>query len=54
MTKLEMEAIRKLPDELVKDGACICLFENKVVYAAPNSPAMLYDGEWKQMELKQE
>ncbi len=47
MTKLEIEAIRKLPEDYVRDGTCVALFNGYVVAVETNLPMIAYkDGEW--------
>jgi hypothetical protein len=50
MSELEIKAIKKLPDEYVKDGTIIAVAEGKyVVIMNPNLPPIVFDnGEFRQ------
>ena len=43
MTKLELEAIRALPESMIVDGVVLCEFNGKVVLAERNSIPLMYD-----------
>lgn len=53
MSLLELQAIRALPEEYLKDGTCTCLFKGYVVAMEANLPAIIYkDGKWIPMDLE--
>lgn len=55
MTKLEIEAIRKLPKEYVADDTCTCLFNGLVIAMnADLLPLKYEDGLWKALEANHE
>jgi len=50
MTKLEIEAIKKLPDEFIADGTLIERSNGYVVAATPNHGMIIYEnGAWRKM-----
>jgi len=53
MTKLEIEAIKALPEECCVDGLCCCTMNGYVVAMAPNLPPVIFkDGLWRELNSK--
>lgn len=53
MTLLEIQAIRALPEEYVKEGVRAVRCDKVVVVACPGKPAIIYDPEtkgWRAMD----
>lgn len=47
MTKLEIQAIRDLPEEYVQDGTCTSGLDQFIVAMATTLPPIIYkDGKW--------
>lgn len=50
MTKLELEAIRSLPLDYVKDGTCVTQHMGSVYAIETSLPLIVYrDGVWKEV-----
>lgn len=53
MTKLFLEALKKLPDEFVRDGTTAIEMRDGVVAAHPMlTPIKYQDGEWKPLKIR--
>jgi hypothetical protein len=51
MTKLEIQAIKKMPSNYIKDGTIEAVIDGHVVVMSPALPAIIYDsGKWRKMK----